>query len=235
MIKQILPSILIVLIFIGCSSVKYVETKKLEKFYANDPLTWSLEECNTILNFYTSNNMNNLMFNQGPLNQDVIIKVLLLNSTSVKALSRKEMIEKRLDETDYYQILNSYLGDFTNLKYDESQKRIVEADSNFNKGYSFKMYFENVTDPFRPILLEDGYSYFFLENLKGEFSRVTAVTGLFVEDYFQLDGYLDAIITFSAFSKNGRKLFDSKDLNESYRLVFYGLKNDAITIEWNLK
>lgn len=235
MIKQILPFILTLLIFFGCSTTKYVDTKKLEKFYKHNPLSWNLDECNKILDFYTSNNFNNLMFNKGPINQDVIIKALLLNSTSVQALSRKEMIEKRLSEKDYYEILNAYLTDFTSLKYDASQKKIVEADSSFNRGYSFKMYFENITDPFRPILLEDGYSYFFLENLKGEFSRVTYVTGLFVEDYFQLDGYLDAIITFSPFSNNGKRLFESKDLNNSYKLVFNGLQTEPIIIEWNLK
>lgn len=235
MIKQILLFTLIFIILSSCSAVKYVDTKKLETFYKNDPLTWNLKECNSILDFYTSDNLNNLLFNKGPINQDVIIKALLLNSTSVKALSRKEMIEKRLDKNDYYQILNSYLTEFTSLKYDASQNKIVEADSNFNKGYSFKMYFENITDPFRPILLEDGYSYFFLENLSGEFSRVTAVTGLFVEAYFQLDGYLDVIITFSPFSNSGKFLFESKDLNESYRLVFNGLKDEPIIIYWNLK
>lgn len=235
MIKQIIPFTLFIIILTSCSTVKYVDTKILENYYRNNPLTWSLKECNSILDFYTSDNMINLVFNKGPINPDVIIKALLLNSTSLKALSRKEMIEKRLDEKDYYQILNTYLTEFTSLKYDESQNKIVEADSNFNKGYSFKMYFENITDPFRPILLEDGYSYFFLENLSGEFSRVTAVTGLFVEEYFQLDGYLDAIITFSPFSNNGKKLFDSKDLNESYMLVFNGLKDEPIIIYWNLK
>ncbi len=76
---------------------------------------------------------------------------------------------------------------------------------------AFKIYFENISDPYQPIFLEDGYSYFFLENAKGEFSRVTEVTGLFVEDYFQLDGYLDAIITFSPFSAGGKRLFETKD------------------------
>ena len=71
--------------------------------------------------------------------------------------------------------------------------------------------------------------------MKGEFSRVTKVTGLFVEDYFQLDGYLDAIITFSPFSTTGKLLFAEKDLNESYMLIFNGLQSDPIGIKWILE
>jgi len=83
--------------------------------------------------------------------------------------------------------------------------------------------------------LEDGYSYFFLENLKGEFSRVTEVTGLFVEDYFQLDGYLEAVITYSLFSSSGKRIFNSNTLNESYKLIFNGLQKEPIIIRWNVK
>jgi hypothetical protein len=160
---------------------------------------------------------------------------MLLNKATIKAMSRKEVIEKRLKPEEYYKILNSYLTDFTSLKYDKNRKEIIEASPDFNKGYCFKVYFENISDPYRPIFLEDGYSYFFLENQIGEFSRVTEVTGLFVEDYFQLDGYLDAIITFSPFSNTGKQMFNSKDLNQSYRLVFNGLQNDSIVIQWMLK
>ena len=221
--------------FVSCSSINYVNKKKIADIFPKDAVGWSLEECNKILNFYTADNQTNQIFQKAPLTQKVFIKVLLLNKTSIKAMSRKEVIEKRLKPEEYYDILANYLTQFTSLKYDNKRNEIIEADPNFTKGYSFKIYFENISDPYQPIFLEDGYSYFFLENANGEFSRVTEVTGLFVEDYFQLDGYLDAIITFSPFSNSDKRLFNTKDLNESYRLVFNGLQEDSVVIQWMIK
>jgi hypothetical protein len=234
--KKFLLSILIIsFTLISCSSINYVNKKIVADIFPKDAVGWSLEECNKILNFYTADNQTNQIFQKAPLNQKVFVKALLLNKTSIKAMSRKEVIEKRLKPEEYYDILANYLTQFTSLKYDKKRNEIIEADPNFTKGYYFKIYFENVSDPYQPIFLEDGYSYFFLENAKGEFSRVTEVTGLFVEDYFQLDGYLDAIITFSPFSSNGKRMFETKDLNESYRLVFNGLQDDSIVIQWMVK
>lgn len=221
--------------FISCSSIKYVNKKNITNIFNKGAINWNLEECNKILDFYTADNLSNRIFQKAPLNQKVFIKVLLLNKTSIKAMSRKEVIEKRLKSEEYYAILENYLSEFTSLKYDKKKNEIIEADPNFTKGYTFKIYFENISDPYQPIFLEDGYSYFFLENQSGEFSRVTEVTGLFVEDYFQLDGYLDAIITFSPFSNSDKRLFNTKDLNESYRLVFNGLQDDSIVIQWMVK
>jgi hypothetical protein len=120
------------------------------------------------------------------------------------------------------------------MRYDDSTGNIIDADKNFTKGYTFKIYFENISEPYEPIFLLDGYSYFFLENLNGEFSRVSEVSGLYVEDYFQLDGYLNANITFSPFSTSSNRLFKSKVLDESYRLIFNGLQRTPIVLQWNL-
>ena len=220
---------------ISCSSIKYVNKKNLSITFSKDAKNWELSECDKILNFYTADNLSNHIFQTAPINQKVFVKALLLNETTVKAMSRKEVIEKRLKPEEYYDILANYLSQFTSLKYDKTRNEIIEADPNFTKGYCFKIYFENISDPYKPVFLEDGYSYFFLENKNGEFSRVTEVSGLFVEDYFQLDGYLDAIITFSPFSAAGKRLFETKDLNESYRLVFNGLQDDSIVIQWMVK
>lgn len=231
----ILISLSFILLFVGCSATNYVYKNRIAKILPYDANSWTLDECNKILKFYTSDNSTNQIFKSSPVNQKVIIKALLLNKTSIKAMARKEVIEKRLDKEEFYIILDNYLQEFTSLKYNYETGKIIEADTNFINGYSFKIYFENISQPYQPIFLEDGYSYFFLENMKGEFSRVTKVTGLFVEDYFQLDGYLDAIITFSPFSTNGKLLFADKDLNESYVLVFNGLQDDPIGIKWILE
>lgn len=233
--KPLLLFLPFVFLFMGCSSINYVNKKKIADIFPKDAAEWTLEECNNILDFYTADNRTNQIFQTAPLYQKVFIKALLLNEFSIKAMSRKEVIEKRLKSDEYYGILANYLTQFTSLKYDKAANKITEADPDYTKGYCFKIYFENISDPYQPIFLEDGYSYFFLENKNGEFSRVTEVTGLFVEDYFQLEGYLDAIITFSPFSASGKRLFESKDLNESYRLVFNGLQEDSVAIQWIVK
>jgi hypothetical protein len=175
------------------------------------------------------------MFNSAPLAPNVFIRVLPLNKIVVTAIARKEVIEKRLDENEFILILKNYLEAYSSFTIDTIAGKIVEMDSTFSKGYSFKVFLENMTDPFEPIFLEDGYSYFFLENIKGSFSRITEVTGLYAEDYIQLDGYLNVIITFSPFAANGKRIFDSKDLNETYRMVFNGLQKEPIILQWNQK
>ena len=231
--KKHFLSFLAVFLFVSsCSTVNNVYKRNIVKILPKEAITWDLAECNKILNFYTSHNSVNGI---GTVNQTVSIDALLLNKTSIKAIARKEVIEKRLDPNDYYSILNEYLMEFTSFSYNFSTGEIIESDSNFTKGYTFKIFFENISDPYQPIFLEDGYSYFFLENMDGEFSRVTQVTGLYVEDYFQLDGYLDAIITFSPFSTIGKRLFEEKNLNESYKLVFNGLLEEPISIKWILE
>lgn len=232
--KKILISFFLILIISSCATLKYVNKDSISKILIKNAESWTLEECNKVLNFYTISNISNLLLNVGPINQKVVIKAMLLNTISIQAIAKKEMIEKRLGEKAYFQILKSYLDDFTNFTFDEKLNKIVESDSNFTKGYSFKIYFENISDPFEPIFLEDGYSYFFLENMNGDFSRVINVKGLFVEDYFQLDGYLNAIITFSPFSENDKRIFESKDLNEDYKLVFNGLQIEPIIIYWKV-
>jgi hypothetical protein len=233
--KLILILLACTFLFINCTSTTYLNNKKIVEILPKAAVIWSLDDCNKILDFYTADNSTNQIFQSSPINKKVYIKALLLNKASVKALARKEVIEKRLDDKEFYSVLETYLKEFTSLTYNDSSKKIIEADSSFAKGYSFNIHFENISNPYEPIFLEDGYSYFFLENMTGEFSRVTEVSGLFVEDYFQLDDYLDAIITFSPFSTIGKRLFDEKDLNESYKLVFNGLRNDSISVQWILK
>jgi hypothetical protein len=225
--------LIIIIFFIGCVSTKIVNIKQI-KHLNNDASQWNLNQCNQVINYFTVDNTGGDLFKAGLVGQKVFIRALLLNQLSIEAIARKEVIEKRLDTKDYYNILDQYLNIYLNQRYDKSSDKIIDLDTNFSKGYSFRVYFENISDPFEPILLEEGYSYFFLENLEGEFSRVTEVSGLFVEDYFQLDGYLNAIITFSHFSVNGKRLFESKNLNESYRLVFNGLQQDPVILQWNI-
>ncbi|MDX1699323.1 MAG: hypothetical protein R3250_01835 [Melioribacteraceae bacterium] len=223
----------LILLIPGCSTSKIVNSKQINLF-SKDASTWTLEQCHNVIDFYSVDNSGGDIYQAKLMRQKVYIRALLLNVNSLKALSRKEVIEKRLENQDYYDILNNYLDEFLKIGYDKSSDKIIDANENFSWGFTFKVYFENISDPYEPIFLADGYSYFFLENLEGEFSRVKEVSGLYVEDYFELDGYLNATITFSPFSAGGKRLYENKVLNESYRLVFNGLQRGPIILRWNL-
>jgi len=230
-LKELSNFLLLIFIFFSCSfQTNYY--KKTVNVFPKDATKWNLAECNEILDFYTTDNFSDPTIKTV---QKVYIKVLMLNKTSIKALARKEVIERRLQENDFYNILETYLREFTSLTYNNKRNEIIEVDPNYSNGYSFKIFFENISNPYERIFLQNGYSYFFLENMNGDFSRVINVTGRFVEDYFQLDDYLYTNIRFSPFATNNKRLFDSKDLNESYKLVFNGLQMEPIVIKWNVK
>lgn len=233
--KIILGFVLTVLFSFGCVPAKYVNQKNILPITLKSAEYWTLKECNQVIEYYTITSINENLFSNLPFNQSVLIRAIPFNKNTVIALARKEVIEKRLPEDDFIPILNYYLETFTSFTYDTNLNKIVEQDSNYSKGYSFKVYLENISNPFEPIFLEDGYSYFFLENMEGSFSRVTEVTGLYAEDYIQLDGYLNVIITFSPFAADGKRLFENKDLNETYQLVFNGLQEDPIVLKWSLR
>ncbi len=141
--------ILLVFTFLltNCTSITYVDKKRIVDIYPKDAGSWSLDDCNKILEFYSASNSTNKIFTSGPINQKVYIKAILLNKTSIKAMARKEVIEKRLDDKEFYSILDLYLKEFTSLSYDKSRGEIIEVDPNYSKGYTFKIYFENISDP----------------------------------------------------------------------------------------
>jgi len=225
--KQILKVILgfiIVLNLSSCLGIKYVEKKDIVSILEKNISSWSVDECNIIIKHYKTGS-----------NKQVKVEVLLLNKNVVSAIVRKEVIEKRYSDKEFYEHLKNYLENYTSFTLDTNSKEIVVADTNFTNGITFKLFLENNTEPFYPIFLEDGYSYLFLENKEGKFSRVIEVTGLYAEDYIQLDGYLNVIIKFSPFASDGSRLFSSNDLDEDYKLVFNGLLKKPITIEWRTK
>lgn len=235
--KTALKIIIILVLFVllqSCSSVSNVEKIAIEPILEKNVSTWTLDECNTIIEHYSSTNKIPEIFKTLRSN-DVAIRVLSLNKNVITAIVRKEIIEKRFDDNAFKSNLKDYLEEYSSYTLDTNSMKIEIADSNYRSGISFKLFLENVTDPFKPIFLEDGYSYFFLENMNGKFSRVNEVTGLYVEDYIQLDGYLNVVVTFSPFATDGTRLFSTNDLDEDYKLIFNGLQKEPIVIEWKTK
>ncbi len=231
--NKVFLSVIVTLLFLlsNCTSTKIVTKETVNNLQMVDPSNWSLDDCNTIIKYYKTTNYEGNILSNIP-HTSVKIEVIPLNKDVVSAFARKETIEKRYTNKEFLQNLKVNLDEYTSYTLDTTTNKIIIADTNFTNGYSFKTYFENIYNPFKPIFLEDGYSYFFLENEKGDFSRVLKVTGMYAEDYIQLDGYLNVVMTFSPFADNGKRLFTSKDLVENYRLVFNGLQKKPIILEW---
>ncbi len=216
----------------NCSITKYVFTSSIKDYLQKPFVTWTIDDCNKIIKYYSVSTKKSIpVLSKRP---DISITALPLNKNVIQALAKKEAIEQRLNNTEYIARLKELLEQYTSFTLDTVFLQIMESDSNFTKGYSFKLYLENQTDPFKPIFLEDGYSYFFLENMNGKFSRIIEVTGLYAEDFIQLDNYLNVVVTFSPFATDGTRLFKNKDLSEAYKLVFNGLQEKPIVIEGNL-
>ena len=231
-IVKIILLFLLILLLSGCSIQKYILSSKLNPNLLSSFYTLSIDDCNKIINFYLLSNNKKNMLSVLDKKPQVVINALPLNKNVILALSRKEAIEKRLNKQEYLERLKDLLESYTSFTIDTVSVKIVPSDSIFTAGYSFKLYLENQTEPYHPIFLEDGYSYFFLENMKGKFSRIIEVTGLYAEDYIQLDGYLNVVITFSPFATDGTKLFKNKDLDQDYKLIFNGLLDKPITLTW---
>ena len=100
------------------------------------------------------------------------------------------------------------------------------------KGRSFQITFQNVSNPYRTIDLEDGYSYFFLENDKGEFTRVTEISGDFADNHLVLADYLKVYVTFSRLTDEGKQLFPDESMRTGYKLIFNGLQKEPIILEY---
>ncbi len=223
---------LIILFSSSCSSIKQVLKPGIKSYLLNDFSSWSKDDCISIIQYYALTNNETSILTIAEKKPQIVINALPLNKNVILALVKKEAIEKRYNNDEYKNRLKDYLESYTSFTLDTVNMKIIESDSNFYSGYSFKLYLENKTDPFSPIFLEDGYSYFFLENMQGKFSRIIEVTGLYAEDDIQLDGYLNVVVTFSPFATDGTRLFNNKDLIESYRLVFNGLQRKPIVLEW---
>ncbi len=230
--KILLKPFLFIFVFLlltSCSLTKYVFKSNFYDVLNKSSSTWTIKECKEIIQHYSLSTGKSNIFST---KTDVKIEALPLNKTVVLVLARKEAIEKRLNNQEYKNRLKDLLEAYTSFTIDTISMKVIPSESNFTNGYSFKLYLENTTDPFRPIFLDDGYSYFFLENKEGKFSRIIEVTGLYAEDYIQLDSYLNVVVTFSPFATDGTRLFKNKDLSEAYKLVFNGLQDKPITLEW---
>ncbi len=239
--KIILPAFfllfIISLLSTGCTGAKKVSANSINKIavkFAND---WTVEDCNLIIAMSSVSNKDHYI--SGSIayelsGTDVFISAMPMTDLTIKAIAKKQALLKRLTDTDLNQLLKDYFHDYTNYEYipekDSLIKRDIPQDS--LKGLTFQVVFQNNTDPYRPIILERGYDYFFLENTAGDYARVVEISGRYAETDFYLTDYLGVNITFSRTSDNGKPVIDSMLMLTDFKLVFNGLDDDPVELEW---
>jgi len=227
------------IILVSCSPIKKLSKAGIDEILANSSASWTVEECDKIIYYSSCSNIENYWNNElarSLSTYDAFINAVRLDHTSIQAIVRKEAILKRIPHKDYLDRLRFYLEDYTNYMLDSTFGRVVKKNviEDSLKGLSFKINFINETDPYRPIDIEDGYEYFFLENNKGEFSRVVEIEGDYADNHFFLTDYLNVIVTFSRLTDKGKPLFINDRYEEGYNLVFNAVDSDPIIINWTL-
>ncbi|MBU0559387.1 MAG: hypothetical protein KJ799_08785 [Bacteroidetes bacterium] len=224
----------ILVLFFGCASV---DVSKFSNIFSKPSLEWSLDECNSVIDYYTSSNKDKFMSRNIFIKlstDDVLIEALQLNAFVVQALARKEAVQKRLSFEEMKKSIRKNLELYTNYTADIESGMLVKKSNVVDSlnTISFKVLFENNSDPFRPIEIDAGYEYFFLQNKENQYSRVVEIAGNYVDVNFTLDGFLNVLITFSNYNDEHVKLFEDDAIDFNCQLVFNALQDDPIVLEW---
>ena len=229
----------IIISFAGCSSTKQIPIQDLLKITVKSFNDWSIDDCNNIINAQTVSNTDKYL--SGSLayelsGYDVFVSAMPLNDMTIKAMAKKEALLKRLPEFDFKLLLQDYFHNYTNFDYDFETNKLIKKDilEDSLKGLTFQIVFRNNTDPYRPIILENGYEYFFLENQAGEYARVVEISGKFAETDFYLTDYLIVNVTFNSKSELNNLLFKDILSVKEFKLVFNGIDEDPVILEWKL-
>ncbi len=237
--SSILFCLIAIILIASCRPVKKVTKVDINEILIKPSSEWTVEECDEIINYSSCSNVEGYWNSDIALtfsSYDVFINAVVLDKTSIQAIVRKEAVLKRIPHKDYLDRLRYYIEDYTNFTYDTASGSVVKKNISEDslKGLSFKIKFVNATDPYRPIDIEDGYEYFFLENNRGDFGRVVQISGDYADNHFFLTDYLSVIVTFSRTTDEGRILFPDENFDSGYKLVFNALDSDPIVIDWKV-
>ena len=222
------------IIFSACVPAKRLSQKKEPDFLSKVPQNWTYEECEAVLKKY-------IAYNKKGYNQkyslyaqsyaDVFIEVTPLIKPVICALMRSDAINKRLSVPEYRERLKDYLEAYTNWTLNEKGE-IIAKTTDLLDDYSFLVYFENISTTHASIEEDGAYEGFFLENAKGEFSRVIEISGRDADEYFVLVSDLKVTIVFSSKTDDNKKLNFNEKSYKDFRLLFNGLQTKPIIVEW---
>ncbi len=230
--KIIFIKIICLVILFGCSQPRPITKDQLKEIFNRPFSTWTIDECDIIIKVSTISNAVGITANQ--IYDDVYITATILDHISIPAIISKEAILQRLSEDDLVSRLTLYLEEFTNYTFDPTTAVITEKNTEevSQKGLSFQIIFRNVSRPYRTIEVEDGYSYFFLENDSGDFGRVIDISGDHADNHFVLGDYLRVTVTFSRTTDSGKLLFPDDNRRPAYKLIFNGLQKESIVLDY---
>jgi hypothetical protein len=225
------------LIIQNCSSSHKISSKKLNKILSKNTENWTRSDCETIISAYTKSNLGNNIQNITSLSyssKKVFIKVVPLNLVVLQAKTGIAKFDRRLDEDRYRTQLKEKLEFYTNLTLDIQTGKIKprELPADYQKEFTFEVYFENISNPHQVIEVDGAYEGFFLENENNQFGRVVGISGYFADEYFILDGSLRVNVTFSCIDDKGKDIFTDPEM-KAFSLVFNGLDSKPIVIHWN--
>ena len=230
--------LLIYLVILTCASPKKISKNELTDLISIPVEAWSFKDCLAIIDRYSTANLRldfEISRGSSSYGKEIFIRATPFTKEVIKAIVKKETIQRRFSSKEFRKRLKQELEYFTNYSLDEQSGKVIEktpdAENRVDE-YTFKVYFLNVTDPNRTVhayMAEEG---FFLEREDKKFTRVIGMTGTDQEAYFTLYSDLHTMITFSAFTDYGERLgFDESNMYQ-YKLVFTSLQNEPIKLDW---
>ncbi len=220
--------------FSACVPAKRLTPKKETDFLSKAPQNWTYQECQAVFKKYIAYNKkgyNQKYWQYPPNTEDVFVEVTPLNKHVISAQMRRDAINRRLSVSEYHLRLKDYLEAYTNWTLNE-QGEIIAKTTGLIDDYSFLVYFENVSSPHRTIEEDGAYDGFFLENKKGEFGRVTEISGRDADEYFVLVSDLKVTISFSSKTHDEKELNFNENTYKDFKLIFNGLQTRPIMVEW---
>jgi hypothetical protein len=236
--KTLLFYFALILLATSCAThpLQKISHKERSRILSKPTETWKIEECEAIINTFSTANSDwdiEHPVDHSLYGMTISIKATPFTRDVVRAIVRKEAIERRFSVEKFRERLKEELESFTNYSLDAQTGEIIPKPrnaKNYLNEYIFKIYFVNVSDPYRTIEVYRAEEGFFLERDDGKFTRVSEISG--IDTFFRLTDDLYTMVTFSAFTDDGERLEFNERTMPRFKLVFTSLQKKPIELEW---
>ena len=230
--------LLIYLIILSCTASQRISNKELTELISIPAEAWSFENCEAIINRYS---VANLKFDfeyrneNSAIGKNIFIKATPFTKEVIRAIVKKECIQRRFSIKEFRKRLKTELEYFTNYSLDEQVGKVItklpDAENRVDE-YTFEIYFLNISDPYRTIQVYMAEEGFFLEREDGKFTRVIAMSGTEQDVFFALYNDLHKMVTFSAFTDDSERLEFNESNMHQFKLIFASLQKEPIELGW---
>ena len=234
--RYMLFGLLVMIVACTPPSLRKMSAQQVAQILAKPTETWSIDDCEAIINRYSVANAK--WDPDGPVDNSlygkkIYIAAIPFTRDVVRAIVRKEAIQRRFGVQKLRERLKTELESFTNYTLDEETGEVIpkpeDAENRLDE-YTFKIYFANVSDPYRTVQVFRAEEGFFLERDDGKFTRVIDTSG--IEAFFTLTDDLYTMVTFSAFTDDGERLEFNEKTMHRFKLVFAGLQRKTVELKW---